>query len=73
MDDIKASAAAKRAQARQQRASRKAAAAATRGPPRRSSRVEGLAVPNYNENAMLLALADGNASDRHDRRLVTGV
>lgn len=73
VDDIKASMAAKRAQARQQRAAHKAVA----GPSaparvRRSARVEGKPAPNYNENAMILALADGNVADKHDRRLLKG-
>eukprot|EP00887_Chlorella_sp_A99_P006806 scaffold2.g6806.t1 len=74
VDDIKSSMAAERDAARKQRAARKAAKdaarASARAAPRRSSRVEGQPAPNYNENAMILALADGMVADKRDRRLL---
>ncbi|KAL4423864.1 hypothetical protein ABPG75_001165 [Micractinium tetrahymenae] len=66
-----ASAAERRAKARATKAAHRAARTAVAGRPRRSERVAGIEVPNYNENARLLSLADGaGEGGSRDRRLM---
>ncbi|KAI3432866.1 hypothetical protein D9Q98_010449 [Chlorella vulgaris] len=55
--------------ARASSAARKAAGSLPPGRVRRSERVAGIDVPNYNENARLLSVADGDGGSR-DRRLL---
>lgn len=61
----------RRAKVRASKAARRAVGTAPAGRVRRSERVAGIDVPNYNENSKLLSLADGSGEGGgRDRRLM---